>query len=208
MLSYPAYSSWIEILGGDDYLPDLIEHRQHSPLGELPILTLINTHLPLQNIRDEAVKLRAKIYFSQIAQGNAIKTETEYYRVLRGTEARTMGALYWQLNDVWVAPSWSSIDHLGKFKILHYMAKKFLEPTSIVPILTLTNVVQVHIVNDRLDAAAATGEQVTAYRAAVRVFSWKHLDSIEWKSWTVKMVRKKIRIRECRRLVNKFVFLL
>lgn len=36
-----------------------------------------------------------------------------------------MGALYWQVNDNWPAPSWSSIDYFGRWKALHYMAKDF-----------------------------------------------------------------------------------
>lgn len=49
-------------------------------------------------------------------QAQCIKTETEFYRfsqseIING-EGHTMGALYWQLNDIWQAPSWAS---LGKF---------------------------------------------------------------------------------------------
>lgn len=46
-------------------------------------------------------------------QAQCIKTQTEFYRrsqteIIEG-KGQTMGALYWQLNDIWQAPSWSSI---------------------------------------------------------------------------------------------------
>lgn len=49
-------------------------------------------------------------------QAQCIKRETEFYRfsqseIIKG-EGHTMGALYWQLNDIWQAPSWAS---LGEF---------------------------------------------------------------------------------------------
>ena len=42
-----------------------------------------------------------------------------------------MGALYWQLNDIWPTASWSSIDYYGRFKALHYVAKRFYNPIMI-----------------------------------------------------------------------------
>ncbi len=65
------------------------------------------------------------VYVSQVLQGIAMKFGVEHFRRNRG---RCMGAVYWQLNDNWPVASWSSIDYFGRYKALHYMAKKFFAP--------------------------------------------------------------------------------
>jgi beta-mannosidase len=42
-----------------------------------------------------------------------------------------MGALYWQLNDVWPSVSWSSLDHALAWKTLHHHAKRFFAPVAL-----------------------------------------------------------------------------
>jgi beta-mannosidase len=39
-----------------------------------------------------------------------------------------MGSLYWQLNDCWPVASWSSLDYYGRWKALHYIAKRVYQP--------------------------------------------------------------------------------
>lgn len=39
-----------------------------------------------------------------------------------------MGSVIWQLNDCWPVASWSSIDYYGRWKALHYYAKRFFAP--------------------------------------------------------------------------------
>lgn len=65
------------------------------------------------------------LYASQLLQGEAIKYGVEHFRRNRG---RCMGAVYWQLNDCWPVASWSSIDYFGRWKALHYFAKRFFAP--------------------------------------------------------------------------------
>ena len=67
------------------------------------------------------------VYLSQIQQGLAIKTAVEYWRSLK---PHCMGTLYWQLNDTWPVASWSSLDHGGGWKALHYMARRFFSPVA------------------------------------------------------------------------------
>ncbi len=73
-------------------------------------------------------KMDDLVYASQLLQAQAIKYGVEHFRRNRG---RCMGALYWQLNDCWPVASWASIDGKGRYKALHYEAKRFFEPIHI-----------------------------------------------------------------------------
>ncbi len=68
------------------------------------------------------------LYASQLMQADAIRNCVEHLRRHRG---RCMGALYWQLNDIWPGPSWASIDSFGRYKALQYIAKRFFAPIMI-----------------------------------------------------------------------------
>lgn len=70
---------------------------------------------------------KALLYVTQILQAMAIKSGVEHWRRNRG---RCMGTLYWQVNDNWPVASWSSIDYFGRWKALHYAAKRFYAPTA------------------------------------------------------------------------------
>ena len=68
------------------------------------------------------------LYASQLLQAEAMRYGVEHLRRHRG---RCMGALYWQLNDIWPTASWSSLDYYGRLKALHYVAKRFYNPIMI-----------------------------------------------------------------------------
>lgn len=65
------------------------------------------------------------VYYSQLLQAEAIRYGVEHFRRHRG---RCMGTIYWQLNDCWPVASWASIDYYGRWKALHYYAKRFFAP--------------------------------------------------------------------------------
>ncbi|MDC6407512.1 glycoside hydrolase family 2 protein [Xylella fastidiosa subsp. multiplex] len=68
------------------------------------------------------------IYLSQLMQAEGIAIAAQH---LRAARPQTMGSLYWQLNDVWPGASWSSIDYAGRWKVLHYYARRFYAPLMI-----------------------------------------------------------------------------
>lgn len=39
-----------------------------------------------------------------------------------------MGAVVWQLNDIWPVASWASVDYYGNWKALQYAEKKMFAP--------------------------------------------------------------------------------
>lgn len=68
------------------------------------------------------------LYASQLLQADAIRYGVEHFRRFRG---RCMGTVVWQLNDIWPAASWSSIDYCGRWKALHYAERKMFAPVMI-----------------------------------------------------------------------------
>lgn len=57
------------------------------------------------------------VYYSQLTQQKAVSMAIAGHR---SAAPRCMGTIYWQLNDCWPAPTWSSLDYFGNWKALHY----------------------------------------------------------------------------------------
>lgn len=90
--------------------------------------------------------LKMTVYASQLNQAEAIKYGVEHFRRCRGY---TMGSIYWQLNDPWPVASWSSIDYYGRYKALHYFAKKFYQDTAL-GLFNENNQITVNVANEAL----------------------------------------------------------
>jgi beta-mannosidase len=65
------------------------------------------------------------VYLSMLLQAEGIRYGVEHWRRNR---QRVSGTLIWQLNDCWPVASWSSLDYFGRWKALHYVAKRFYAP--------------------------------------------------------------------------------
>jgi beta-mannosidase len=65
------------------------------------------------------------VYLSMALQAEGIRYGVEHWR---RAQERVAGTLYWQLNDCWPVASWSSLDYFGRWKALHYAARRFYAP--------------------------------------------------------------------------------
>ena len=84
------------------------------------------------------------IFLSQLVQARGMRIGIEAHR---RAKPYNMGTLYWQLNDCWPGISWSSIDHFGNWKALHYEAKDAFENV-LISFERHNDRVNVYIVND------------------------------------------------------------
>ncbi|CEM35958.1 unnamed protein product [Vitrella brassicaformis CCMP3155] len=112
--------------------------------------------LALSRLPKGAQDFASLTWLSQLEQSMCYDAAISYWRRLKSDKAvMTMGVLYWQLNDVWQGPSWSSLEYSGKWKPLHYAARSFFGPLMVrgeyVPRKDTTRIYAVSDINERLD---------------------------------------------------------
>ena len=95
-----------------------MEYHQRAPIGNSIILENFSRYFRFPE------GFKNMIYLSQAQQATATKTAVEWWRALK---PKCMGIIYWQLNDIWTAPSWSSLEYSGKWKLFMYAVKKFYD---------------------------------------------------------------------------------
>lgn len=118
----------------------IMEFHQRSAIGNSTII-----HYLLDWFRLPA-SFSGLAWLSQIVQGLAMTYAVEGWR---RSMPRTMGALYWQLNDLWPGPSWSSIDWRGRWKALHYLARRFFAPSLVSGVVDpAASTVHIHVTHD------------------------------------------------------------
>jgi len=119
-----------------------MEHHQRHPRGNTIIMETMARYFRMPS------GTRETLYLSQVQQAMAIRTAVEYWRSLR---PHCMGAIYWQLNDVWPGSSWSSLDYDGGWKLLHHEARRFFEALHLA-LIAKDGDIRAVAINDGLEA--------------------------------------------------------
>ena len=93
-------------------------HQKNDSGNQLMVAQMLDTfRLPKD--------FESMVYLSMVLQAEGIRYGVEHWRRYPN---RVAGTLYWQLNDCWPVASWSSLDYFGRWKALHYAARRFYAP--------------------------------------------------------------------------------
>ncbi len=116
----------------------IMEHHQRSGSGNgLMIAQLTDTFRMPKDFP-------SLVYLSLILQAEGIRYGVEHWRRNRD---RVSGTLIWQLNDCWPVASWASLDYFGRWKALHYAAKRFYTPL-LLSVADEGRIMKVHVTSD------------------------------------------------------------
>ncbi|EFM12517.1 glycoside hydrolase family 2 immunoglobulin domain protein beta-sandwich [Paenibacillus curdlanolyticus YK9] len=124
----------------------VMEDHQKHPDGLAPMVHYISQYFKLPSGFEQFP------YVSQLIQAEGVRYGVEHWRRNRG---RCMGATYWQLNDSWPVASWASIDYYGRWKALHYAAKRFFAPV-LVSAFEEGAAAELHVSNEQLGSVDGT----------------------------------------------------
>jgi beta-mannosidase len=136
------------------------------------------------------------LWLSQILQGYGIKIGAEYWRQ---TMPKSMGCVFWQYNDIWPGMSWSSVDYFGRWKALHYLARKFYSPVLVSGFENReTGKLDIFVTNDLMEAKHVKVSWKTTDLAG------KILTGDSFHAATPSRISQNVRTLDFQDLINKY----
>lgn len=124
-------------------------------MGEMTVA--VERYYPIPHKTDSIENFSAWCRATQMFQSDMYKSQIQFYRRGSGMPERQLGSLYWQLEDIWQAPTWAGIEYDGRWKFLHYVARDIYQPVIIAPYWNYTTgYLSVYVTSDLWDTARGT----------------------------------------------------
>lgn len=163
--SMPSVDSWLPVLPPEElhFNSSTIQLRNHHyPSGGLNTSNFANStkgmgemtiaaemYYPVPDKTAPLSNFSSWIHTTQIFQADYYKSQIQFYRAGSGLPERQLGSLYWQLEDIWQAPTWAGIEFDGRWKVLHYVAKDIFKNVIIAPVWNVSSgLLNVYAVSD------------------------------------------------------------
>lgn len=150
--SFPSLYTLSPVLLPSDltYNSSAMNHRQHHDGGTDQLVNQLKMHFKMPNSSNSTKLFDDFIYLTQTVQTMCIKAESEHFRRLKAQRQMTMGLMFWQLNDIWQAPTWASIEYGGRWKMLQYAARNFYADILVSAVENPVDSLSVHVTSDLL----------------------------------------------------------
>lgn len=169
--SMPSLQSWRQAVDPDDLhfnSTTVVTRNRHYPsegFGEtynasrgMAEMTLgVERYYPVPENADPVANFSAWCHATQLFQADFYKSQIQFYRRGSGMPERQLGSLYWQLEDIWQAPTWAGIEYDGRWKVLHYVARDIYKPIIVSPFWNYTTGnFEVYVTSDLWESATGT----------------------------------------------------
>ena len=169
--SMPSLESWQEALPDDQlyfnstmtvlrnhHYPsgNLATNNTANPLKGMGEMTIgVETWYPAPDKTDSVANFSAWCHSTQTFQADFYRSKIQYYRAGSGMPQHQLGSLYWQLNDIWQAPTWSTREYDGRWKMSFYAVKDIFQPVIIAPVYNVTDgLLNIYAVSDIWDGVS------------------------------------------------------
>lgn len=125
---------------------------------------------------------RRFVYYSQLTQATAVSMAISGHRT---NMPRCSGTIYWQVNDCWPAPTWSSIDYFGNWKALQYVAREDYQDVAILAKTDTIGKEKFHLVSDQphgfgckitAELFDLSGKQLEVFTCNQAVLGWHNAE--------------------------------
>ncbi|KAI0047744.1 glycoside hydrolase family 2 protein [Auriscalpium vulgare] len=173
--SMPSFYSWEEVLeSAEDFSfnSTVVSSRDHHPppgslawpnpnaaQGQGQMTSAVELWLPTPGTSDSNQTFAQWSWSTQVFQAMTMYSELAFYRRGAGLPNNNLGALVWQLNDIWQGVSWSSIEYSGRWKVLHYTLTSIFQSVVINPFWTAaTQDLEIAVTSDRWESVSGTAQ--------------------------------------------------
>lgn len=137
--SMPSLETWRTAINEEDLHFNssvIVSRNHHYPPGGLTtngskslegmgeMTRAVEMYYPRPKKGDPVAEFSAWCFATQLFQADFYQNQIQFYRQGSGKAERQRGTLFWQLNDVWQAPTWAALEYDGRWKVLPYYIRR------------------------------------------------------------------------------------
>ena len=173
-ISMPSVQAWEKAVPHNQLYflsPSVVHHNNHNGAGFGQNVTLeegmllgmeqmtdaVDLWYPRPNLTDTVANFTMWCYSTQVYHGDYYASLIASFRRGSGQPQRTLGSLYWQLNDLWAGPTWAAIESDNRPKLTYYSTKDIYQPVIVWAYYHDDNdVLEIAVTSDRFESVSGS----------------------------------------------------